>query len=391
MAKVCVAGIGMTRFTKVSAPVPYERSGAEAARAALADAGLAMTDIDLAVASYAMGETCSGQVALYALGLHGVPIVNVSNACASGSTALYLARQAILSGEADAVLAVGFEQMGRQFIRGFPDRTLPVGWIDDRTRELVGVDADVSTVGWFAGAGREYLDKTGYDTRIFAEVAAKARRHAHHNPNAAFRDLLTVEEILESKLIVDPLTKFECSAPTNGGAAVILTSMDFAKRRGLRTDVRLSAQKMRTDSPSAQDEKSMIKVVGFDMVKQCVADLYEATGVGPEDLDIVELHDCFASNEVISYEALGLVPEGEGGRMALDGDNSYGGRYVVNPSGGLIGKGHPIGATGVAQCVELTTQLRGEAGPRQVEVARLALQHNIGLGGACVVGLYERA
>ena len=390
MSRIMIAGVGMTRFRKVSEPAPYEATGLEAARAALADAGLDYADIGAVFASFAAGETSAGQAVVYPLGLTGVPVFNVNNACASGSSALYLARQTLMAGEAFAVLVVGFEQMGRSFTRGYPDQRLPVQWIDDRTRELVGADADVSTVGWFAAAAQEYLSTTGTDPSVLAMVAAKARRHAHENANAAFRELLSVDEIMASKVAVAPLTKFECSAPTNGAAAVVLTTEEFAKRRGLRHDVSLVAQTMSTDLPEAWNGRSMMSVTGSDMTRAAAAELYERTAIGPEDIDTIELHDCFASNELISYEALGLTAPGQGARLAVDGDNTYGGRWIINPSGGLLGKGHPIGATGVAQCVELTTQLRGDAGPRQVEGARVALQHNLGLGGACVTGLYMR-
>ncbi len=390
MERVAVAGIGMTDFHKPSAPSPYQASGTAAARAALADAGVDYADIDLVVAGYCMGDTCSGQTIAYQLGLTGVPVVNTTNACASGSAALYLARQAILSGEARAVLVVGFEEMGRTLHLGYPEKLSPVGWIDDRTLALRGADADTSTTGWFAGAAREYLDRTGYGPEVLASIGVKARRHAHDNPRAAFRELVTLEEVMASKMIVDPLTKFECSAPASGAAAAVLTSDRFAREKGLGGGVFLVAQAMRTDAPSAMEADSMIALTGYDMARSAAEALYERAGVGPEDVDVVELHDCFASNELLSYEALGLAPQDGGGRMALDGDNTHGGRYLVNPSGGLIGKGHPIGATGVAQCVELTLQLRGAAGARQRPEARTALQHNLGLGGACVVGLYVR-
>lgn len=390
MERVAIAGVGMTNFTKPSMPGRYQETGQTAARSALADAGLSYQDVDLVVASYAMGDTCSGQAVAYGLGLTGVPIVNTNNACASGSSALYLARQAILSGEARAVLVVGFEEMGPTLRLAYQDRLNPTAWIDDRTHELLGADANTSTIGWFAGAAREYLAKTGYGPEIFGVIGVKARRHAARNPHAAFRELLTLDEVMNSKMVVDPLTKFECSAPTCGAAAAVLVQEKYAREIGLSAKVFLTAQKMRSDFPSARDEMSMMKVVGFDMAREAAQAVYEQSGIGPDDIDVVELHDCFASNEVISYEALGLAESGEGGRMALADDNTYGGRYVVNPSGGLIGKGHPIGATGVAQCVELTNQLRGSAGERQVESARVALQHNLGLGGACVVGIYVR-
>jgi acetyl-CoA acetyltransferase len=168
----------------------------------------------------------------------------------------------------------------------------------------------------------------------------------------------------------------------------VLVSESFARRRGLSTRVRIAAQALATDTPSTFESRDMMRLVGYDMAKSAAAAAYERAGLGPGDVDVVELHDCFAQNELISYEALGLCPEGGAERFVRDGDNTYGGRYVVNPSGGLLSKGHPIGATGLAQCFELAQQLRGAAGPRQVEGARVGLQHNVGLGGACVVTVY---
>jgi acetyl-CoA acetyltransferase len=186
------------------------------------------------------------------------------------------------------------------------------------------------------------------------------------------------------------MTRLMARPPTCGAAAAILVSEKFARQHGLRTDVRIRAQAMTTDTPSTFDAGDMMQVVGSDMARAAANKVYEASGIGPNDLDVVELHDCFAHNELITYEALGLCPEGEAARFIDDGDNTYGGKVVTNPSGGLLSKGHPLGATGLAQCYELTRQLRGSADATQVDGARLALQHNLGLGGACVVSLYER-
>ena len=179
--------------------------------------------------------------------------------------------------------------------------------------------------------------------------------------------------------------------PTCGAAAAVLVSEAFAHRHGLRTDVAIAAQAMTTDFASSFQARDMIQVVGFDMSQAAARQVYAAAGIGPEEVDVVELHDCFAQNELITYEALGLCGEGEGARFVADGDNTHGGRYVTNPSGGLLSKGHPLGATGLAQCYELTHQLRGSAEGRQVDGARVALQHNLGLGGACVVTMYAAA
>jgi acetyl-CoA acetyltransferase len=179
--------------------------------------------------------------------------------------------------------------------------------------------------------------------------------------------------------------------PTCGAAAAIVVSRDFAKRHTLNPRVRIAAQAMTTDTPVTLESHDMINLVGSDMTKRAANLVYEAAGIGPGDIRVIELHDCFAHNEVITYEGLGLCGEGQAQKFIADGDNTYGGQVVTNPSGGLLSKGHPLGATGLAQCFELTHQLRGTAGARQVEGVRHGLQHNLGLGGACVVTLYEKA
>jgi acetyl-CoA acetyltransferase len=205
--------------------------------------------------------------------------------------------------------------------------------------------------------------------------------------------VLTEEEVMAAPPVFPEagMTRLMACAPTCGAAAAVLVSPDFADRRGIGRRVGIRAQAMTTDRPGTFENRSMMSLVGADMSREAANQVYEAAGIGPEELGLVELHDCFAQNEVITYEALGLCAEGEAAGFAADGDNSYGGRVVTNPSGGLLSKGHPLGATGLAQCVELVTQLRGEAGARQVDGARLALQHNLGLGGACVVTMYQAA
>jgi len=212
-----------------------------------------------------------------------------------------------------------------------------------------------------------------------------------NNPLALFRTVLSEEEVLQAPAMwPGVMTRLMACPPTCGAAAALICSEDFAARHGLRADVQIRAQAMSTDGPATFESQDMRELVGFSMARSAARQVYEAAGVGPQELDVVELHDCFAHNELITYEALDLCPLGGAEQFVLDGDNTYGGRIVTNPSGGLLSKGHPLGATGLAQCTELVQQLRGDAGPRQVEGARLALQHNLGLGGACVVTLYEK-
>jgi acetyl-CoA acetyltransferase len=388
---VVVAGVGMIPFVKPGASASYADMGAEAARLALADAGIGYDRVQQAYAGWVYADSTAGQAALYQVGLTGVPIVNVNNNCSTGSTALLLARQAVASGAVDCALALGFEQMAPGAIGvTFDDRPSPLrdflAIADARFAEAADVPMAIRL---FGGAGHEYQERYGTPTSTFAKVRAKASRHARHNDKAIFRKEVTPEEVLASPPVFLDLTRLQCCPPTCGAAAAIVCSERFAARHGLSTQVRIRAQAMTTDRASTFDG-SLMRVVGVDMAREAARQVYEAAGVGPEDLDVVELHDCFTTNEILSYEALGLCGEGEAERFVEDGDNTYGGRVVTNPSGGLLSKGHPLGATGLAQCHELVTQLRGGAGPRQVDGARLALQHNLGLGGACVVTMYER-
>ncbi len=386
---VYILGVGMTPFSKTSAGTRYEEFAPEAIRAALLDAQLEYNDIDQVFASYCMGDTCAGQRVVYSAGLSGVPIVNVNNACASGSTAIYLARQAVLSGQAERVLVVGFEQMPSKMVLGFSDRASPLEHWDQAVLDWGGQDHDVSTVGWFAAAAKEYIGRYEVSPLVFADIAAKARKHGEANPNAVFREMLSAEEISQSRVICAPLTKFECSAPTSGAAAVVVGSPASARRTRGQVPITLIAQALVTDT-EASFSGSMMDLFGLGMSTTAANKVYESAGIGPEDVDVIELHDCFASNELITYEALGLASLGQGQDIVARGDNTHGGKWVVNPSGGLLSKGHPLGATGVAQCAELVWQLRGQADSRQTEGARIALQHNMGVGSACVVAMYRR-
>lgn len=388
-----VVGVGMIPFAKPGASDPYDIMGAEAARRALSDAGLAYTDIQQAYAGYVYGDSTCGQKALYRVGMTGIPVVNVNNNCSTGSTALFLARQAIEHGVADCVLALGFEQMRPGALGAvFEDRPSPFESFDAECDHLVGHPEVPLALRYFGGAGKAHNDRYGSTLEDFAAIRAKASRHAARNPLALFRKEVSVEEVMSSPVLwPNIMHRLMACPPTCGGAAAILASEKFAAERGLRTDVRIAAQAMTTDSPATFGSHDMMRLVGYDMSADAARQVYEAAGVGPEDLDVVELHDCFAQNELITYEGLGLCDEGGAAAFIADGDNTYGGKVVTNPSGGLLSKGHPLGATGLAQCFELTNQLRGTADDRQVEGARTALQHNLGLGGACVVTLYQAA
>lgn len=389
--RVNVIGVGMTKFAKPGSSPDYHEMAREAGLNALKDAGIPYSDVEQAFAGYVYGDSTCGQRAVYELGLTGIPVVNVNNNCSTGSSALFLARQAIEGGLAECVIAIGFEKMEKGALGSkFNDRENPMGQHAQVMLDVQGFTQAPPAAQMFGGAGREYRWEHGTKKETFAQIAVKARDHASRNPYALFNQKLTLEEILASEEVFDPLTRFQCCPPTCGAGAAILCSDEFAKKHGIKNPVYIAAQSMTTDYVSSFDEKSMIKMIGYDMTKKAAQQVYEAAGIGPEDVQVVELHDCFTANELLTYEGLGLCPEGGAEKFIWDGDNTYGGKYVTNPSGGLLSKGHPLGATGLAQCTELVWQLRGTADQRQVPGARVALQHNLGLGGACVVTMYRR-
>ena len=390
--QVIVAGVGMVPFTKPGASDPYPVMGANAARAALKDAGIDYALVEQACVGYVYGDSTCGQAALYGVGLTGIPVINVNNNCSTGSTALFLARQAVESGAVSCALALGFEQMSPGALtEKWADRPTPLSRFFEAMRRVRGWDENIPMAPQlFGAAGSEYREKYGARPETFAEISVKSRRHAAKNPFAMFTKPVTVEEVLASPMICDSVTRLQCCPPTCGAAAAVLCSPHFARRHGVSSRVVIAAQAMTTDR-EASFAGSMMDVVGFGMSREAARKVYEAAGIGPGDIDVAELHDCFTANELISYEALGLTPDGTAEKFIRDGDNTYGGKVVTNPSGGLLSKGHPLGATGLAQCAELVWQLRGDAEGRQVDGARNALQHNIGLGGACVVTLYRVA
>jgi len=342
--------------------------------------------------------TGAGQRSLYPLGFFNIPIYNVSNACATGSNALLLAKQFVEGGLNECCLALGVEKMQPGSLGGEMGggATMLDFHLDVMSSKFDFSMKVPPMPQMFGNAGREHMEKYGTTKKQFAMIGEKNHRHSKNNPYAQFRDVYTLEQVEKSGDIYDPLTKLQCSPTSDGAGCAIVCSEDFVKKHGLEGQaVEIIGQAMTTDDRSSfnSDEvhaRSCIDVVGFPMAKQCADEVYAQSGYGPADVQVVELHDCFSCNELITYEALGLCKEGEGGKLVESGNCTYGGKYVVNPSGGLISKGHPLGATGLAQCAELNWQLRGEAGPRQVDGATVALQHNLGLGGACVVTMYKR-
>jgi sterol carrier protein 2 len=393
MSKVRVAGVGMIPFTKPGQSEDWDVMAEKAIRLALADAGVRYDQIQQAYAGYVYGDSTAGQSALYRVGVTGIPIVNVNNNCSTGSTALYLARQMVEAGVAECVLAVGFEQMlpgALGMVFNDRKRTLDMALV--RQDQLQAKDDHSPFAAQqFGGAGLDHQARHGTSDEAFGMVSVKARRHAANNPMALFRDPISLDEVMASKHLHGPITRFQACPPTCGAAAAVLVSPAFAMKHGLDAGVEIIAQALTTDMPGTFEDRGMMSVVGYDMAKEAARQVYEGSGIGPDDIQAVELHDCFTPNELISYEALGLTPEGTAEQYIRDGQNTYGGKHVTNPSGGLLSKGHPLGATGLAQCYELTHQLRDIANKRQVEGIRHALQHNVGLGGACVVTLYGKA
>ncbi|MCY1488139.1 acetyl-CoA C-acyltransferase [compost metagenome] len=391
--KVYVAGVGMIPFAKPGQSGTYIEMGAEAIRLALKDAGIDYKLVQQAYAGYVYGDSTSGQSALYEVGLTGIPMINVNNNCGSGSSALWLARQAVESGMVDCALAFGFEQMQPGALKDhWTDRPATYGKGMDVASRVFPEGAGMpNALRLFGGAGKEHMEKYGTKMETFAAIRAKASRHAANNPLSVFKKVVTTEDVMNDPVLIPGvMTRLMACPPTCGAAAAIVCSEAFARKHGLRTDVAILAQALTTDPVESFDPPSMISYVGFQMAQAAAQKVYEKSGFGPQDIRAVELHDCFAHNELLTYEALGLCPIGGAEKFVLDGDNTYGGRVVTNPSGGLLSKGHPLGATGLAQCYELTNQLRGTAGARQVENLQHALQHNLGLGGAGIVTLFGR-
>ncbi|CAM3611998.1 lipid-transfer protein [Smaragdicoccus niigatensis] len=396
--RVFVIGVGMTKFEKPGrrknedgSQWDYPDMARESGTKALADAGIDYREVEQGYVGYVYGESTSGQRALYELGMTGIPVVNVNNNCSTGSTALYLAAQAIRGGLAHCTMALGFEKMQPGSLESkWDDREQPMA------RQLMAL-AEISEVlfppaPWmFGAAGREHMQQYGSTAEHFAKIGYKNHKHSVNNPYAQFQDEYTLDDILNARTVYSPLTKLQCSPTSDGSGAAILASESFVDQHGLAAQaVEIVGQAMTTDYQTSFDG-SCKNLIGYDMNVQAARKVYDQAGLGPEDFQVIELHDCFSANELLLYEALGLCPEGDAGKLIDAGDTTYGGKWVVNPSGGLISKGHPLGATGLAQCSELTWQLRGQADKRQVNGVTAALQHNIGLGGAAVVTAYQRA
>jgi acetyl-CoA acyltransferase len=393
-ARTFVIGVGMTKFEKPGRrDWDYPDMAREAGTNALEDAGIAYDAIERAFVGYCYGDSTSGQRALYELGLTGIPVVNVNNNCSTGSSALYLARESIRGGLADCAIALGFEKMERGSLQAkYTDRAAPTGRHRDAMEALYPVTDAPGAPQQFGNAGREHMKLFGSTPEHFAWIGYKNHKHSVNNPYAQFQTEYTLDEVKDAREIYAPLTLLQCSPTSDGSGCAIVASERFVDEHGLwERAIEIAGQAMVTDFPSSF-EPSARRIVGFDMSKEAARRALEEAQTGIDEVDVIELHDCFSTNELLTYEALGLAEEGHGHELIDAEATTYGGDGpVVNPSGGLISKGHPLGATGLAQCSELTWQLRGDAAKRQVDGAKVALQHNLGLGGAAVVTVYKPA
>jgi sterol carrier protein 2 len=391
-SRVFVVGVGMTHFEKPhSRDWDYPDMAREAATQALEDARVDYDLIEQVFAGYVYGPSTCGQRAVYEMGLSGVPVFNVNNNCSTGSSALMLAVQLIRGGQMDCALALGFEKMQKGALDTGAEGTNPLGRHFETMARQRGTHRAPPAPQIFGNAGIEHMERYGSTKEHFAKVAHKNHLHSTKNPRSHFQDEYSLEEILESRPIHGPLTVLQCCPTSDGGAAAVVMSERLVDELGLFDQaVEVVSIAMATDRQSSFED-SAIKLVGFDMSRDASRRALSDADLSIDDVDVIELHDCFSANELITYEALGLCDEGKAGDLIDAGDVTYGGKWVVNPSGGLISKGHPLGATGLAQCAELTWQLRGQAGDRQVENAEIALQHNLGLGGAAVVAVYQKS
>ncbi|PQE09574.1 nonspecific lipid-transfer protein [Rutstroemia sp. NJR-2017a WRK4] len=388
-----VLGVGMTKFIKPRGKVDYTELGFEAGIKAMLDAQINYDDVDQGVACYCYGDSTCGQRVFYQFGMTQIPIYNVNNNCSTGSTGLAMARNIVSHGGADCVLVVGFEKMNPGSLQSFwNDRSNPTGTSGEMMAKTRGVTKAPGAAQLFGNGGREYMEKYGAKNEDFAEIARINHEHSQRNPYSQFQDVYTLDQVMNAPMIHEPLTKLQCCPTSDGGAAAVLVSQDFLDARPHLKEqaVLIAGQCMATDAPSLFS-KSSIDLLGFEMTKYAAKTAMEEAKVTPADVKVCELHDCFSANEMLVIDAMGLSPPGKAHEMVRAGDITYGGKMVINPSGGLISKGHPLGATGIAQCAELVWHLRGWANNRLVDNTTVALQHNLGLGGAAVVTVYKRA
>ena len=379
MSDVYVLGVDMIRFGRFpDKTVP--QLGAQAALMALDDAGVSLPDMQaLYCGNLGQASGMVGQRILQEIGQTGIPVVNTANACATGATAFREGWMSIKAGVYDMVLTVGVEQMGKGLLGGGG------GGTGISKEGLLGSGTMPSV---FAEAGMEHARQYGTTFEQFAKVSVKNHHHSTLNPKAMYQIETPLEEVMNSEMISYPNTKLMCSVNVDGAAAAVLVSEKKARELGLDRAVKIRASVLTSDP---YQERDLVMPDVNTLTRRAASQAYEMAGVGPDEIDLVELHDCFATAEILHYENLGLCGDGEAGRMIDDGDVALGGKIPVNVSGGLLSKGHPLGATGIANIYEVCTHLRGEADKRQVEGARLGLTHVIGLGSACGIHILEKA
>ncbi|KAK2750046.1 hypothetical protein FQN55_002764 [Onygenales sp. PD_40] len=367
--RVYVMGVGMSPFLKPNPKRDYPQLGLEAGTKALLDAGITYDEVDQGYACYAYGDSTSGQRVFYQFGMTGIPIVNVNNACATGSSGLYLARQSLGLGGGDVALGLHAEKM-----------------LD------LNPNSEPGNISLFGNAGLEYIEKHDAVPDDLAEIARVNHLHSANNPYSQFQTVYSLDEIKNSAALYGPVTKLQCCPTSDGAAAVVLVSERWLKEHPeLRSKaIEIAGQAIVTDQADTYGSSSM-DLVGYQMSKRAAEAALAEAETPVARVGVCELHDCFAANELVTIDALGLCEPGKAGQFIRSGNITHGGRVVVNPSGGLISKGHPLGATGLAQCTELVWQLRGWANNRLAPYTTAALQHNLGLGGAAVVSVYKRA
>ncbi|KAJ5704746.1 hypothetical protein N7536_000435 [Penicillium majusculum] len=387
-----VLGVGMTKFIKPRGKVDYHELGYEAGIKAMLDAKINYDEVDQGVACYVYGDSTCGQRVFYQFGQTSIPIYNVNNNCSTGSTGLAMARTLVSHGAADCVLVVGFEKMNPGSLQSmYNDRENPTGLFGTMMAETRGVTNAPGAAQMFGNAGVEYKEKYGAKNEDFAEIARINHEHSKRNPYSQFQTEYTLDQIMKSPMIHEPLTKLQCCPTSDGGAAAVIVSQDFLDARPHLKEhaILIAGQCLATDTDTVYS-KSSIDLMGFGMSRQACRTAVAEAGVNVKDIKVCELHDCFSANEMITIDALDLCEPGQAHEMVRRGDITYGGKMVINPSGGLISKGHPLGATGIAQCAELVWHLRGWANNRLIDGTSAALQHNLGLGGAVVVTVYKR-
>lgn len=384
MSDVYIIGIDMIPFSRNSGRTAGQL-GAEAALLALDDCGLTINDIQtLYCGNVLRAHLMVGQRVLHQIGETGIPVVNVSNACATGATAFREGVLAVRSGMYDIVMAVGVEQMGGGLL-ALPGR--PDGFVEE------GVVGSLTTPAMFSQIGNEHSRKYGTSFEQFAKVAVKNHHHAMFNPKATIRRETPLEEVMAAEMIAYPNTKLMCSINTDGAAAAVIASAAAVRRLGLMDRaIRVRASEL-TSNPFTPEADAL---TDFNQVtRMCANAAYQRAGIGPEDIALIELHDCFATAELLHYENLGLCGDGDAGKLIDSGHTAIGGKLPVNLSGGLLSKGHPLGATGIANLYEVSLHLRGEAGDRQVEGAKIGLTHVVGggpeMGSSCAIHILEKA